>query len=272
MRWLLFYYLAFAILAPAARCDTRFIRPPRYDSNIDQDPSNNIRYEAGTSIAITWETDLDEITLGFVQQLGGDMIGTVYLAENTTDNRYTWKAQHDPYDYTTHQEDAIGWFTLYKPGDTDALRGSQRFNVTAPKSDSTTTAAVSTTALSLTTETSISQSTATGSSSSQETSANSDPESNSGLSPAATTGVAVAASLGSVLALAGIGLLAWKHFRRRARDSNVPSEPEEPRQPIMSILGYNKSELGGRPMNELPGHPVIYPEFAKSQPGVHEAP
>ncbi|KAF7537075.1 hypothetical protein G7Z17_g12935 [Cylindrodendrum hubeiense] len=289
----LLYGLAFAVFAPAVRGTTSFIRPPNFDKEVDENTSNNIRYETGATITVTWETDLDEITLAYVQQLANNMIQSVYLAENITTNRYTWEAAYDPAGFTKDDEDAVGWFTLNPPGDSDAIRGSQRFNVTAPKSDTTSagakstrttsvgttsTGAVSTTSLFLSSETDTSQSTATSPPSSESTSPGSEA-SNSGLPGGVTAGIAVGALIGGSLFLGGAGFVAWKRSRKRRRrrvgGGDEPTKPQDERQQSMSIIGGYKAELADDPIVhpvELAGHHVVYPEFAKSQPGVHEAP
>lgn len=79
MDWLLFYIWAAAALVPAVHGATSFIRPPNFDRGIDEDPSNNIRHEEGSSITVMWEIDLDKISLVYVQQLDNDRIQSTFL-------------------------------------------------------------------------------------------------------------------------------------------------------------------------------------------------
>ncbi|KAJ3530495.1 hypothetical protein NM208_g9303 [Fusarium decemcellulare] len=230
MFWLPLCGLALAVFLPtvSGAANTNFTRPPSFNKAVDEDPSNNIRYTAGTKILVEWVTDLEEISLAYVQQLDNNKISSFFLAQNLTTNSHTWEAEYDPASFAEGKEDAIGWFTLNDPETGGPIRGSQRFNVTAQNSGSATASAVSTASLSPTNEPS-----ATGS-----MSINPVPteETTSSLSSGAIAGIAVGATIGGLLVLAGAGFLVWKRFRKGTGVSSLHGDPRGHGDPNMN--GY----------------------------------
>ncbi|EXK76956.1 hypothetical protein FOQG_18314 [Fusarium oxysporum f. sp. raphani 54005] len=198
------------------------------------------------------------------------------LIKNTKATYGTWKAEYDPGDHTKDNEDSVYCFTLYETGVDGPVAQSQYVHVSAPKPDATEYVTVSTTLTfrpkeSSTTEPTTetiteptSAPTTTDLPSTEGTNSNASPEPDSGLSRSAAAGIAVGATLGGLLVLGGVGWLAWKRFARGEKESNAPNGLQYQQQQQPYSL---------EPKAVLPGNPEAYPsEFARSLPGLHEAP
>lgn len=64
--------LVLSIIANRVLCSTKFLRPPEWNSHIDDKTGfeENIGYEVGDTIQLLWETDLDKVNLYLAQRIG----------------------------------------------------------------------------------------------------------------------------------------------------------------------------------------------------------
>ncbi|KAF4963446.1 hypothetical protein FSARC_8543 [Fusarium sarcochroum] len=268
------------IFASPVYCDTNFVRPAPWDRNqdADEDPRNNRRYDAGDTIHVIWETDLDKVDVVIWTKDGG-VSDYGYLSKQQKSTDISWIAEYDARDRTKSNEDSVYWFALYEPGVNSPVARSQYVNVSAPEAHETKTVIVSrtisfkiqessTTKLILTPTTesnaeSTTEPTTTGPFSSQDTSLN-DATTKSGLSGGAIAGIAVGATLGGLLFLGGTGWLIWKRLAKSRKDPDVPNGLQSQQQ---------QESDSGVPKAELPGYPETHSSnFARSVPGLHEAP
>jgi hypothetical protein len=64
--------LIVSIFANRVFCESKFLRPPEWNPDVDDKAGleDNIRYEVGDTIQLLWETDVEEVALFLVQQIG----------------------------------------------------------------------------------------------------------------------------------------------------------------------------------------------------------
>ena len=61
--------LIISIFGSRVLCSTKFLRPPEWNSDVDDKAGlgENIQYAVGDTIQLLWETDLDKVELYLVQ-------------------------------------------------------------------------------------------------------------------------------------------------------------------------------------------------------------
>ncbi|RKK67168.1 hypothetical protein BFJ69_g14722 [Fusarium oxysporum] len=257
-----------SIFANHVLCSTKFLRPPEYNPFVDIQAGfeQNRKYEVGDTIQLVWETDLENVTLYLVQDIGS-------ISQNITldSSRTEWKAEWDVVGLVKGNEDSVYWFALSDPDDLTALIAlTQYFNATAPELETSTTLQASTTTHSTTSQTVgvpttqlIPIPTVTDQSSNEET--NSDAGSDPGMPKGELVGAAVGGTIGGLTLLGVIGWLVWKRSARNKKDTGVSVVPQSQQQQFHS--SETKAELPGDPALE------VYPSgYARSPPGLHEAP
>ncbi|EMT63035.1 hypothetical protein NOF04DRAFT_6296 [Fusarium oxysporum II5] len=260
--------LVLSIIVSRVLCSTKFLRPPEWNSHIDDKTGfeENIRYEVGDTIQLLWETDLNKVELYLVQR-----IGSIVKERILDSSRTDWKAEWDVVGSVEGNEDSLYWFALADPDDLQVdLTRSQSFNVTAPKLETSTTLQTSTATQSTTSQIVgvpptqlIPIPTVTDLSSDEE--ANSDAGSESGMSKGELTGAAVGGTIGGLILLGVIGWLVCRRSARKEKDTDVSLGSQSQHQQFHS--SETKAELPGDPAVE------VYPSgYARSPPGLHEAP
>ncbi|EWZ36571.1 hypothetical protein FOXG_04858 [Fusarium oxysporum f. sp. lycopersici 4287] len=257
-----------SIFASHVLCSTKFLRPPEFNPFVDLQAGfeQNRKYEVGDIIQLLWETDLKNVALYLVQEIGS-------ISHNVTldSSRIEWKAEWDVVGLVKRNEDSVYYFALGDPDDLTALIAlTQYFNVTAPELETSTTLQASTTTHSTTSQSLgvqstqlIPISTVTDQSSNEE--ANSDAGSDSGISKGEITGAAVGGTIGGLILLGAVGWLIWRRSARKKKDTDVSVVSQSQHQQFHS--SETKAELPGDPAVE------VYPSgYARSPPGLHEAP
>ncbi|KAM0193492.1 hypothetical protein ACHAPA_009379 [Fusarium lateritium] len=265
-----FSIIAVLIYATLAHSASIFLRPPEWDYDVDikNDFKSNRQYEVGEAIQLRWETNEDAVSLWIAQKLPTSAEYRI-LDSSRTD----WDAEYDILDRLDGTEDCIYWFELTDLETKTIFAQTQYLNVTAPKpkSDNTETE-TETVATSTTTsfwqETSATSSTSlyttTSTSSSQETNSDLEPAPKSGLSQGETAGAASGATIGGLLILGGAGWLFWRRLKKKKEDADA-------------LASYHQHQLpyDSGAKAELPGEPATGTDlsnYAKSPPGLHEAP
>ncbi|KAF4958966.1 hypothetical protein FGADI_2045 [Fusarium gaditjirri] len=262
--------LILSILANHVLCSTKFLRPPEWNSDVDTEFEfeQNIGYEVGDTIQLLWETDLEDIVLNLVQQIGSDR-EFIYLDESRTE----WKAEWDVSGLLKGNEDSVYWFALGDPDDLSSLIAkTQYFNVTAPKletSTTTTTALQTSTTIQSTSPsrvaTSVTEPLPTSTTPDESSESDFGPDSDSGMSKGKIAGAAVGGTIGSLLLIGAVGWLAWRRLGRSKKNTEVSVVSQGHQQHFDS--SETKAELPGDPAVE-----VYAPGYARSPPGLHEAP
>ncbi|KAK2689775.1 hypothetical protein QWA68_010668 [Fusarium oxysporum] len=255
--------LIFSIFANCVLCSTKFLRPPEWNSRIDDtaDFEENITYKVGDTIQLLWETDLDTVELYLIQRTGS--IGSSNYLRTSVSSHTTWKAEWDVLGLVKGNEDSIYCFALRDPDEPMVyIAETQYFNVTAQELETSTTLQTSQIVGVPTTQL-IPIPTVEDPSSNEE--ANSDAGSDSGMSKGEIAGAAVGGTIGGLILLGAIGWLIWRRLARIKKDTEVSVVTQSHQQQ------FHSSEIKA----ELPGDPAveIYPSgYARSPPGLHEAP
>ncbi|KAH7204658.1 hypothetical protein DER44DRAFT_699610 [Fusarium oxysporum] len=225
--------LVLSIIVSRVLCSTKFLRPPEWNSHIDDKTGfeENIRYKVGDTIQLLWETDLDKVELYLVQR-----IGSIVKERILDSSRTDWKAEWDVVGSVEGNEDSLYWFALADPDDLQVdLTRSQSFN-------STTSQIVGVPPTQL-----IPIPTVTDLSSNEE--ANSDAGSESGMSKGELTGAAVGGTIGGLILLGVIGWLVWRRSARKEKDTDVSLGSQSQHQQFHS--SETKAELPGDPAVEV---------------------
>ncbi|KAK2680663.1 hypothetical protein RAB80_002456 [Fusarium oxysporum f. sp. vasinfectum] len=244
--------LVLSIIANRVLCSTKFLRPPEWNSHIDDKTGfeENIRYEVGDTIQLLWETDLDKVDLHLAQR-----IGPITEFKTLDASRTEWKAEWDVVGSVEGNEDSLYWFVLVDPDDLAVdLTRSQSFNVTAPELETPTTLQTSTATQSTTSQIVglpptrlIPIPTVTDQSSNEE--ANSDAGSDSGMSKGELAGAAVGGTIGGLILLGAVGWLIWRRLGRSKKDTDVSVVTQSQQQQFHS--SETKAELPGDPAVEV---------------------
>ncbi|RGP72435.1 hypothetical protein FSPOR_2646 [Fusarium sporotrichioides] len=256
-----------------AYCDAKFTRPPEIYINRehDWDAENNIQYNAGDAVQISWESSVEDTELWLVQVLkqgGNDREEWRQLDASRTE----WEVEYNVGGLSKNQEDSIYAFALWEDAG-GVLAQSLFFNVSAPEpkttetstSDQSTTAAPNELSSTGTTTSSIAESTTQSNPSSSETTTTTtgedkDTTSTSNLSQGETAGAAVGGTVGGLLIFAGIGWILWKRLSKGKSDNSVSQAQQQQTQV-------------SEPKAELPGdHEPHMSGYARSPTGVYEAP
>ncbi|KIL89325.1 hypothetical protein FAVG1_07719 [Fusarium avenaceum] len=280
--------LILSILANRSLCSTKFLRPPEWNLDVDLSFGQNIQYDVGETIQLLWETDLDKVELYLVQV---QQIGSTKWDDRMLDGRkqgifctYTpylplylasrteWKAEWDVFGKLEGNEDSVYRFTL---GDPDAgglgfIARSQYFNVTAPKLETTTATTLqpSTTIQSISstrTVTSATQPLLTSAATDQSSDSGADSNSESEMSKGEIAGAAVGGTIGGLILLGAVGWLMWRRLGGSKKDTDASVISQSHHQQFHS--SETKAELPGDSTLE-----VNPPGYARSPPGLHEAP
>ncbi|EXM24869.1 hypothetical protein FOTG_08348 [Fusarium oxysporum f. sp. vasinfectum 25433] len=225
--------LVLSIIANRVLCSTKFLRPPEWNSHIDDKTGfeENIRYEVGDTIQLLWETDLDKVDLHLAQR-----IGPITEFKTLDASRTEWKAEWDVVGSVEGNEDSLYWFVLVDPDDLAVdLTRSQSFN-------STTSQIVGLPPTRL-----IPIPTVTDQSSNEE--ANSDAGSDSGMSKGELAGAAVGGTIGGLILLGAVGWLIWRRLGRSKKDTDVSVVTQSQQQQFHS--SETKAELPGDPAVEV---------------------
>ncbi|KAF4339367.1 hypothetical protein FBEOM_6781 [Fusarium beomiforme] len=266
------FALAISIFASPANCDSKFLRPPEWNSDVDDGAGmeKNIRYAIGDPIQLLWKTDVEKVKLVVVQLI--DDVNRFSLLDSS---RTEWNAEWDIFEEATNDDDSVYWFALYDHDFTSRLAETQYFNVTAPKRDETKTITkVQTATMTQTTNhvqsrtsstETISKSTSTDRPPQEETNSNAGLDLDSGMTKGEIAGAAVGGTIGGLLLFGAMGWLVWKRLARRKKDTGV------------SVVSHNQLPqlYGSDPKAELPGDPKVQdysPGYARSPGGIHEAP
>ncbi|PNP61082.1 hypothetical protein FNYG_14170 [Fusarium nygamai] len=265
--------LVLTLFANLGSCYSKFARPPEWDSEQDADGDMllNQHYDTGDKIPILYETNLKNTELWIWQVLDDQDAGAQIEGTGTY-----WQAQYDIAGALSNNEDSVYYFQLYEPDDKAQLARSQYVNVSAPMSETTVSVSVPTSKIStFATEASILQTSTTlavdtdaaptDSTSSDQTDSSSETKSGNELSSAAIGGVAAGATIGGLLIFGGIGWLAWRRLARKKQDRPISELPADLPQQHQPDLSQTKAELTGDPDTYPPG-------YARSTPGIHEAP
>ncbi|GKU07494.1 hypothetical protein FLAG1_09296 [Fusarium langsethiae] len=248
-------------------CDAEFIRPPQIDTSRehDWDAGNNIQYSVGNEIQISWKSSVEATELYLVQL--GEEIEWMLLDASRTE----WEAEYNAGGLSKNQEDSIYAFALWEDAG-GVLAQSLFFNVSAPEpkttetstSDQSTTTAPNELSTTSTTTSSIAESITQSNPSSSETTTTTgedkDTTSTSNLSQGETAGAAVGGIVGGLSIFAGIGWLLWKRLSKDKSDSSMSQDQQQQTQ-----VSEPKAELTGDHAQHDSG-------YARSPPGVHEAP
>ncbi|KAF5669173.1 hypothetical protein FCIRC_9336 [Fusarium circinatum] len=245
--------LILSIFANRVLCDTKFLRPPEWNSDVDDKTGfgKNIQYSVGDTIQLLWETDLDKVELYLVQRIGS--VDWDWILDSS---RTEWQAEWDVLGILEGNEDSVYYFALSDRPDglTVYLAETQYFNVTAPKLE---TAITSTLQTSTTIESMSSTRIATSTTKPLPTSAapdqslDSDAKSNSdfGISKGEIAGAAVGGTIGGLILVGVVGWFIWRRGRRGRRkeetDLSIVSQSHQQQ--------FHSSETKA----ELPGDPVV---------------
>ncbi|KAF7543279.1 hypothetical protein G7Z17_g10872 [Cylindrodendrum hubeiense] len=242
--------LSLAAFIPTVLSTSAFSQPP------GPGPAGNYRdnpvYEVGEKIDMQWSSDLETMDLLLWQEYPNAGNGQNYywrLLENSRSTSMIWTVSFDGFSTDVAEgESAIFYLALYESGTNNVDVTCHYFNVTLPEEPTTTTSTISTETIASTnigtmtakvTPTPDAASTTTTSSSSTATSTSDPKPSPDSLSTGAVAGIAVGSTLGGILALGGLGFLAWKYFLRK-RDSGGQYAPGQQVPPE-----ENKHELAG---------------------------
>ncbi|RGP70232.1 hypothetical protein FSPOR_4132 [Fusarium sporotrichioides] len=247
-------------LATMAWCRTRFTSPPNWnwDEIEGGDKTKNKRVEPGHTLKITWETDL-QVAILEIYQLGASKLGSQVISIETTSTEGVgltyWDAEYDLFGAAVNNEDSVYWFVLRKTK-IEQVAQSHDVNVSAPVTTDTTSISVTTASTFL-----QQRSSSTAESvSAAPTTISSSVGADTGLSRGETAGVTAGSILGGLLILSGLGWLAWRRIARGKLDT-------EGLQSQQQQLSFSETKA------ELPGDVFTHPsEYARSQPGLHEAP
>ncbi|GKU21846.1 hypothetical protein FLAG1_09061 [Fusarium langsethiae] len=231
------------VLATMAWCETTFTIPPnsKLEGIREGDMTENKRVEHGYKVAVAWETDLKE-TLLKIYQVG---VGLTY-----------WDAEYDLFELATNNEDSVYWFGLWEVGK-DQVARSQYVNVSAPGPIETSSISVPAAPTSL-----QGASSTDGSVGVEPTTVDPSVDDDPGLSRGDTAGITAGSILGGLLILSGVGWVVWRKLASRKPDTEGLQSQQQEQQ-------LSSSET----KSELPGDFTTHPsEYARSQPGLHEAP
>ncbi|KAF5984266.1 hypothetical protein FCOIX_2769 [Fusarium coicis] len=247
MIMILILTLLLSIFANRALCATTFLRPPEWNDAVDRKAGfgKNVQYTVGAAIQILWETDLDKVQLSLIQT-----IGSTY------------------WEYILDCEDPNG---LTGPDGLMApIASTQYFNVTAPRIETTTasTLQTSTTVQSMSSSqiaTSATQPLPTSTATDENSNSDADLNSDSGMSKGEIAGAAVGGTIGGLIIVGVVGWFIWRILGRSKgnTDVSVVSQSQQ------GQVNYSETKA------ELPGDPAreVYPAgYARSPPGLHEAP
>ncbi|KAF4451247.1 hypothetical protein F53441_5749 [Fusarium austroafricanum] len=260
--------LGLTLFPYSAYCDGKFISPPQVDKDqaSDFDFQRNRVYNVGDKIQIAWETDENDTELWLFQTLG-PLDSDEWAQLDAT--RTEWKAEYDVKEISKNAEDSMYGFVIRSWGGS-RIAQSQFFNVSAPESEKMKTRTTVQTTTSLPPESSATRTaadtttepTAEPSATTRLTNEDTNTSPDSGLSKGETAGAAVGATIGGLLVFGGVGWLLWERLSSR-KGSTMPSELEAHlQQPQLR-----------EPKAELPGdHGRLDPNYARSPPGLHEAP
>ncbi|KAF5565570.1 hypothetical protein FNAPI_1614 [Fusarium napiforme] len=238
-----------SIFASRVLCSTKFLRPPERNAALDADLRKNMRYAAGSTIQILWETDREFVgnLYLFVYQRVGSPSQAWYIMLNSSDTE--WKAIWDMAGALEGNEDAMYYFTLFdNPKGTVA--STQYFNVTAPKLEGTIATTLQTMSPSRL-ETSATQTFPTSTATDQSSNSDIDPKSDSGMSKGEIAGVAVGGTIGGLILLGVVGWFIWRRLGRSKGNTDVSVVA----QSHQGQVNYSETKA------ELPGDPVldVYP-------------
>ncbi|ENH63508.1 hypothetical protein FOC1_g10000133 [Fusarium oxysporum f. sp. cubense race 1] len=262
--------LILSIFGSRVLCSTKFLRPPEWNSDVDDKAGlgENIQYAVGDTIQLLWETDLDKVELYLVQGIRSTNWDDRMLDSSRTE----WKAEWDVLGILEGHEDSVYSFALGDPlaGFRGFIAETQYFNVTAPKLETTiaTTLQTSTTMQSISSSrvaTSATQPLPTSMATDQSSDSDADPNSDSGMSKGEIAGAAVGGTIGGLILLGAVRWLIWRRLGRSKKETNLSVVSQSHHQQFYSA--ETKAELPGDPAVE------VYPSgYARSPPGLHEAP
>ncbi|RSL46930.1 hypothetical protein CEP53_010133 [Fusarium sp. AF-6] len=263
----------FLLAAACVHCETVFQRPPGPGPNRDyrDDPI----YELGQEIDLIWEMDFEEASIVIWQQdinkVFGDKSYYAEVIQNTKSTRYTWKVTYDgfPVDHDPKLSN-VYFFQLFDTTGNVTPITCHYFNITDPKTTSTSSAATTGT----TTTASKTFTTRTPSVTAEKAAATSQVEEDGekGLSNGAIAGIAVGAGIGGIL-LSGLGFLLWRRFRGGG-GPNTPRSPDDDKE-VVSVSSPSVDPY------HHPGHQSYYQPQTQEEPqqprerqigGLHEAP
>ncbi|RSL94958.1 hypothetical protein CEP52_012325 [Fusarium oligoseptatum] len=263
----------FLLAAACVHSETVFQRPPGPGPNRDyrDDPI----YELGQEIDLIWEMDFEEASIVIWQQdinkVFGDKSYYAEVIQNTKSTRYTWKVTYDgfPVDHDPKLSN-VYFFQLFDTTGNATPITCHYFNITDPKTTSTSSAATTST----TTTASKTFTTRTPSVTAEKVAATSQVEEDGekGLSNGAITGIAVGAGIGGIV-LSGLGFLLWRRFRGGG-GPNTPRSPDDDKE-VVSVSSPSVDPY------HHPGHQSYYQPQTQEEPeqprerqigGLHEAP
>ncbi|GKU06673.1 unnamed protein product [Fusarium langsethiae] len=253
------------VLATMAWCETTFTIPPnsKLEGIREGDMTENKRVEHGYKVAVAWETDLKE-TLLKIYQVGvygngfaAFRTGVMEIKETKSGVGLTyWDAEYDLFELATNNEDSVYWFGLWEVGK-DQVARSQYVNVSAPGPIETSSISVPAAPTSL-----QGASSTDGSVGVEPTTVDPSVDDDPGLSRGDTAGITAGSILGGLLILSGVGWVVWRKLASRKPDTEGLQSQQQEQQ-------LSSSET----KSELPGDFTTHPsEYARSQPGLHEAP
>ncbi|KAF5253703.1 hypothetical protein FANTH_1395 [Fusarium anthophilum] len=261
------FTLILSIFANRVLCDTKFLRPPEWNSDVDGKAGSgmNTQYTVGHTIQLLWETDLDKVQL-YLFQRTGSITGHKVLDSSRTE----WKAEWDVMGTMENNEDTVYFFILSShSGSTGgSIAMTQEFNVTAPKLE-TTTATMLQTSTTIQSISSVATSATQPLPTSTTTDRSSDPDTHpnydSGISKSEIAGAAVGGTIGGLIILGVVGWLIWRKLGRSKKETGLSVVSQ----------GHHQQFQSSETKAELPGEPAVegYPSgYARSPPGLHEAP
>ncbi|CAM1509572.1 Fc.00g033110.m01.CDS01 [Cosmosporella sp. VM-42] len=267
--------LLFTAFISSVRCTSTFSVPG--GPGPAGDYSDNPVYKVGDQKVFQWDSDLENMDLLIWQEYPTATETESYYVRIVQNKRYTsqpWTVSLDGFSTLTRNgEDPVFYLALYQSGSNNWDATSHYFNISLPVTSTSSASAEATTTSSVTLQASPGPTnTVTSSDTSSSATATSDPEDDNtdpGLSTGAVAGIAVGSTLGGVFALAGVGFLLWRHFRKGGprgqytQGQQVPPPTEE----------YKPPELAGGEWNHVPQQPVYgQPGYAQGPGGLHEVP
>ncbi|OAQ58324.1 hypothetical protein VFPPC_11659 [Pochonia chlamydosporia 170] len=213
---------------------SRFTQPPA--NGPDGNYQDNPVYALGKQVDVQWQSDLDTMDLILFEQYPAAGKGVQYLKKLRQGSRSTsliWTVSLDGLSRNvTKGEDVVLYFAVLRAGTPNKDAMSHYFNVTLPDTTTSATGTPTASTMVMTTSsmTNVPTNTPTGTTTTE-------PESSgasSGLSNGAVAGIAVGCTLGGILVLGGIGLLAWKKFRKGKGESSDDVQASEVKPPELA--------------------------------------